>query len=183
MTKNRPHRISAAALVVGLGLLAVFSNGTAFAKEKKNIKDEAAWIVPSHIQLAPIMVPVEGRRSAPVTMYLEARNKKFVGNICNYVPRLRDAIFKELSRHPVRVSRKKLVLKGVPRRLLAPMNRAIGNQDIGRNQIKQIFVVAGATKMGGGSISRLPFAQINGCHSVRRAEAARVKAAAAKNEK
>lgn len=150
------------------------------AAEKKEVKDEAAWIVPTHIQLNPIMVPVTGRRSAPVTIYIEASNKEDVGNICNYVPRLLDAIFKVLSRNPVPVRRSRLVLSDVPAQLLQPMNMAIGSNEDGKNQIKEIFVVAGAVRMGGGSISRLPFARINGCHSIRQAEAARMKAEAAK---
>ena len=146
------------------------------------MKDEAAWIVPSHIQLSPLMIPVEGRRSAPVTIYLESADKKFVGNICNYVPRIRDTILRVLSRNPVQVKRQKLVLEGLPQQLLSPMNRAIGNKIIGERQIKEIFIVAGAVRMGGGSISRLPFARINGCHSIRQAEAARMKAEAAKKQ-
>ena len=173
------HRIFETAVV---GLL-VFGFGHAVAAaEGEKLKDEAAWIVPTHIQLAPIMIPVEGRRSAPVTFYLEASDKKFVGNICNYIPRLRDAIFKELSRHPVHVRNRKLILKNIPQRLLNPMNESIGNQIIGTHQIKEIYVVAGAVRMGGGSISRLPFARINGCQSIRRAEAERMKAEAAKKQ-
>jgi len=168
----------AALLVTALSCL----GGTAGAAEHKKPKDEAAWIVPTHIQLQPIMVPVEGRRAAPVTFFLEAVNKKFVGNICNYVPRIRDAVLIELSRNPIPIVRRKLVLKNVARRLLNPMNRAIGNKIIGKRQIKEIYIVAGAVRMGGGSISRLPFARINGCQSIRQAEAARIKAEAAKKQ-
>jgi len=179
------HRILKAAaiglLVIG-HLVTGLGHSVAAAKSEKQ-KDEAAWIVPTHIQLAPVMIPVEGRRSAPVTFYLEARDKKFVGNICNYIPRIRDAIFKHLSRHPVPVSHRKLILKNIPQRLINPMNQSIGNQIIGNHQIKEVYIVAGAVRMGGGSISRLPFARINGCQSIRRAEAERMKAEAAKKQK
>ncbi len=165
----------AAVFVTGLVTLAA----SVTASENKP-KDEAAWIVPTHIQLSPLMVPVAGRRSAPITIYLEAADKKFVGNICNYVPRVRDAILKVLSRNPVPVRKRKLILSGLARQLLNPMNKVIGNKIIGDRQIKEVYIVAGAVRMGGGSISRLPFAQINGCQSIRQAEAARMKAEAAK---
>jgi len=173
-------------LARGVGIAAIFATTTfpptssVAASEKKKMKDEAAWVVPTHIQLSPMMVPVEGRRSAPVTIYLEAADKKFVGNICNYVPRIRDAMLRVLSRNPIQVKRRKLVLDGLSRTLLSPMNRAIGNKIIGDHQIKEVYIVAGAVQMGGGSISRLPFARINGCQSIRQAEAARMKAEAAK---
>ena len=156
-----------------LGILLNSAGNNANAEEKKPLKDEAYWIVPTHIQLSPLMVPVAGRRTAPVTIYLEAANKKYVGNICNNVPRIRDAIYQELSRNPVPVVQQKLVLKDIPHRIKGPMNAAIGGR-----QIKEVFVVSGAVKMEGGGISRLPFARINGCQSIRQAEAARMKAKA-----
>ncbi len=167
--------------MVGVLSCSLGSFAVASAKKEKNSEtDEKSWIVPTHIQLNPIMIPVEGRRAAPVTVYLEASNKKYVGNICNFVPRLLDAIYKVLTRNPVPVRRSRLVLKNVPQQLLFSMNQAVGNREFGNSQIKKVFIVAGATKMGGGSITRLPFARINGCRSIRRAEAERMKAEAAK---
>jgi flagellar basal body-associated protein FliL len=174
-------RIAATALSVSILILSIGHSVDA-AEKKKKVKDEASWIVPTHIQLNPLMVPVKGRRTAPITIYIEAADKKFVGNICNYVPRMRDAVLTVLSRKPIRVKGRKLILKGLPRQLLGPMNKSIGNKVIGKRQIKDVYVVAGAVRMGGGSISRLPFARINGCQSVRRAEADRMKAKAAQKE-
>jgi hypothetical protein len=170
-----------AKILIGAALFSFLSVVVAVA-EKKEVKDEAAWVVPTHIQLNPIMVPVTGRRAAPVTLYIEASNKEYVGNICDNVPRLLDAIFKVLTRDPVPVLRRRLILGDVPGQLLLPMNEAIGNNPSGIKQIKEIFVVAGAVRMGGGSITRLPFARINGCRSIRQAEAERMKAEAAKKD-
>lgn len=162
-----------------IALIGAVLSGSVLAAAKP---DEAAWIVPSHIQMAPFMMPVAGRRTAPVTLYLKARSKKFVGNICNYVPRMRSAILEVMTREPVPVKRRKLILDGVSRRLLNPMNAVIRDNSFGKKQIAKIYIVVGARKMGGGTVSRLPFASINGCQSIRRAEAARIKKEAAKNE-
>ncbi len=153
-------------------LLAIASQ-SALASGKK---EQGTWIVPTHIQLDPIMIPVEGRRTAPVTVYLKPTDKKFAGNICAYVPQLRDAFFKIMSRNPVPVKRSKLVLKNVPRQVLASMNKAIRDKARGRRQIKKIYIFAGARQIGKGDVSKLRHAKIDGCQNILRAETARIKA-------
>jgi len=140
----------------------ILKTAAAVAAEKPEAK---AWEVPSHIQLAPFMVPIDYhlQSSTVVTFFLEATSRKDVGRICAYVPRIRDAIFQVLSRDPIPVKNRKLVLDHVPEQLLGPINRAFD-----RPMLDSIYITAGAVRMGGGSISRLPFARINGCQTIRK---------------
>jgi len=169
------------------GLLLISLNNPALASSAKKKENSNTggneWVMPTHIQLVPMMVPVEGRRTAPITLYLAATNKKFVVNICNYAPRIRDAVLNELSRSPVHVKGRKLDLRGVPDKLLKQMNRVVGNKVIGRHQIKKIYVVAGNVRMGAGKISRVPAARIDGCENILRSDLEREKAEAAKKAK
>jgi len=173
-------RNSVEAVILGLLIISIASWSTASAKEDN--PDEQVWVLPTHIQLVPMMAPVEGRRSAPITLYLAASNKKFVVNICNYAPRIRDVILKELSRRPVRVKGRRLVLTRLPNQLLSPVNRVIGNKIIGKRQVKKVFVFAGNLKLGDGAVLKLPFARIDGCQNILRSDLEREKAEAAKKK-
>lgn len=159
--------ISRSISYVSAGLCAlILATAAAGAADTKKEKPEAkAWEVPSHIQLAPFMVPIDYhlQSATVVTFFLEATDRKDVGRICAYVPRIRDAIFQVLSRKPIPVKNRKLVLRNVPEQLLGPINEAFD-----RPMLDNIYVAAGAVRMGGGSISRLPFARINGCQTIRK---------------
>ena len=167
---------------VGFGILIVSLMGPSLASAKEDNAVEKEWVLPTHIQLVPMMAPVEGRRTAPITLYLAAANKKFVVNICNYAPRIRDVILKELSRSPVHVKGRRLVLTKLPNQLLRPVNRVIGNKIIGKRQVKKVFVFAGNLKMGDGAVLKLPRARIDGCQNILRSDLEREKAEAAKKK-
>lgn len=150
------------ATLCALSLTTAAADAAGAKKEKPEAK---SWEVPSHIQLAPFMVPIDYhlQSSTVVTFFLEAADRKDVGRICAYVPRIRDAIFQVLSREPIPVKNRKLVLKNVPKQLLGPINNAFD-----RPMLDNIYVTAGAVRMGGGSITRLPFARINGCRTIKK---------------
>jgi len=173
-------RSAVAVAICGLLLIPLMSPSATVAKEDSEADE--VWVLPTHIQLVPMMVPVEGRRTAPVTLYLAAANKKFVVNICNYAPRIRDVILKELSRNPVRVKSRRLILSRLPNQLLSPVNRVIGNKIIGKHQIKKVFAFAGNLKMGESSVLKLPFARVDGCQNILRSDLEREKAEAAKKK-
>lgn len=155
--------------VIGIILFTALPAAAGAAAKKT---PEPAWVVPSHIQLMPMMVPVRARsqRSAPLTVYLEVREKTYVGLICNQVPRLRDAMLQVLSRRPIPVQKRRMVLGDLPARLLGPMNSALG-----RPMIRTLYLVPGVVRMGGGSLAKLPFARINGCKTIKEKEAERLK--------
>jgi len=173
-------RSAIVAVAFGLLIFSLLAPSTALAKAKK--EDDKAWVLPTHIQLVPMMVPVEGRRTAPITLYLAAANKKFVVNICNYAPRIRDVVLKELSRKPVHVKGRRLVLTKLPNQLLSPVNRVIGNKIIGKRQVKKVFAFAGNLRMGDGAVLKLPRARIDGCQNILRSDLEREKAEAAKKK-
>jgi len=156
-------------LFTGCGLLAaaaVFSTG-AFAASKKA---DAEWQPPSHIQMAPMMLPA-GHTRVPITLFLEAVKPEKSEGICKQMPRVRDAILLAVSRRPIPVNNQRLVLKGLDQRLLNPVNRAIG-----QSLVKKIFVAKGAVAAGAGKIKYRPFAVIDGCANVLRSEREREQA-------
>ena len=143
------------------------ASGGAVAKQ-----DEPVWVVPSHIQLSPMMVPVTSKYTgmAVVSMFIQVTDKKFVGDICRRLPRIRDAVLTTLSRNPIPVKRKQLQLTEVQKMLQKPIDTALGG-----GMIRTVHIVQGALQMSGGSLSRLPFSS-NGCKTIRQKEAAALKA-------
>jgi len=169
---------------IAAGFLAVLLSGNVYAsaKKKDSGKGEVVWQMPTHIQLAPIMLPLEGRRSAPATFFLKAKNKKFVVNICTFEPRIRDAVFGNLSRDPVRVKNRRMILTPLPKKLLKLVNKVVGNKRYGKRQIKQIFVYAGASQFKIGPDKRFPGGFVDGCQNVLRSEKERKAAEEAKKK-
>jgi len=158
-----------AVLFMGSGVLAiaVAAGGTALAASKKA---ETEWQPPSHIQMAPMMLPA-GHTRVPITLFLEAATPEKSEGICKQMPRVRDAVLLAVSRQPIPVNNQRLVLDGLDRRLLNPVNRAIG-----KPLVKKIFVAKGAVAVGAGKIKYRPFAVIDGCANVLRSEREREQA-------
>ena len=168
-------------LTTALCIPGVLFSAEAFA-ERDGGAAESSWKMPTHIQLAPIMVPLEGRRSAPATFYLKPKSKKFVVNICKFEPRIRDAVFSNLSRYPVPVKKRRMVLKNVPKQLLKLVNNAVGNKKIGKRQVNKIYVYPGASQFKTGADARFPGGFVDGCQNVLRSEKERKAAEEAKKK-
>lgn len=163
-------------LSVGMTLI-VDSQVLAASGEKPAKDDPLAWEPPTHIQMIPMMVPA-GRTTVAVTFLLEATKPKRTQGICKRMPRVRDAILRTLSREPIPVKRRKLVVDGVDRQILDPINRAIG-----RTYVKKIVVLPGPLKMGTAKDKRKRLAVIAGCENILRSEKARDQALKAAQEK
>lgn len=132
--------------------------------------DPLKWEPPTHIQMVPMMVPV-GRTNVSVTFILEATQRERTEVICKRIPRVRDAILRVLSREPIAVRKRKIVLDGVDQRILHPVNKAVG-----RSYIKKIYITPRPVQMGKGVVERKPYAVIAGCDNILRSEKARAQA-------
>ncbi len=154
-------------LIVGIFVAALAGN--AFAAEN----DPLDWVPPTHVQMVPMMLPM-GNTSGPITFILEAKKRKQTEGICEKMPRIRDALLSVLSRNPIPVKKRKMILTGLDQRILKPMNRAVG-----RAYIKKVYVFPGAVRLGAGKIKNKRYAVIDGCENILRSELARREAAKA----
>jgi len=156
-----------AILAIGMAVAATGFDAAAAGKKSdaKFIKD------PTHIQMVPMMLPV-GNTSAPMTLFLQAVKKDRVENICKRMPKVRDALLRVLSRDPIPLKKRKMLVKGAEKKLLKPLNKAVG-----RKYIKRVFITPGAVKMGAGKIPSQRFAVIDGCHNILRSELEKQQAA------
>jgi len=157
---------------LAIGMAVAASGYDAAAAGKKgdgagNIKD------PTHIQMVPMMLPV-GNTSAPMTLFLQATKKNRVENICKRMPKVRDALLRVLSRDPIPLKKRKMLVKGAEKKLLDPLNKAVG-----REYIKRVFITPGAVRMGAGKIPSQRFAVIDGCENILRSEREKQQAAKA----
>ena len=121
--------------------------------------------LPTHVQLRPFPAPTNRPgRMAPITVFLEAFEKEKIGLICQYQPRIMDALMTQLHRTPLKMAGRSLDLTGVAGRWLAPINRALGH-----DLVKSVHVVSGDRTIGKGSSSRLPF-NASGCTGIKEIE-------------
>ncbi len=139
----------------------------------------------SHVQMRSILAPV--KRSAksrstaniPVTPVLTVVSKSKVGHVCSLGPRINDALLRSWYAQPMtldyifdpdktkeRVYRisKTTEQKAEDQRLIAAINKALGDQ-----LVSDILVIKGIRQMGGGAISKLPFASVLGCAELEQA--------------
>jgi len=159
-------------VILAIGMAVATTGFDAAAAGKKS--DGAAFIKdPTHIQMVPMMLPV-GNTSAPMTLFLEAVKRNRVENICKRMPKVRDALLRVLSRDPIPLKKRKMLVKGAEKKLLKPLNKAVG-----KKYIKRVFITPGAVKMGAGKIPSQRFAVIDGCHNILRSELEKQQAAKA----
>ncbi len=183
------HLSLVAVLLAGIG--AHFGAGFVPAAEASSTKDGGKpkkqqslrdrYALPSHIQMRPMMVPIihPYQSVTPISLFLEAVDRKEVGAICKKVPRIRDAILRVLSRQPVPTRRGKLVLTGISDQLMGPINRALGETGV-----KSVHVEPGIVRLSDkGGVARLPFATINGCKGIKEIELEIVKEQQKQKEK
>jgi flagellar basal body-associated protein FliL len=154
-------------LVIGM-VLSITIGGTASAAEKK--KEAQEWVQPTHVHMIPMMVPV-GNTAAPMTFIFEPVKKKQVEDICERMPRIRDALLRTFSRKPIPVKNRKIILKGVDKRILKPINKAVGERFV-----KKVHLFRGVVRLGQGKIKRNHFAVIEGCENILRSEREREQA-------
>ncbi|MBT5515040.1 MAG: hypothetical protein HOB37_06460 [Rhodospirillaceae bacterium] len=162
--------------LLGICVLALSTAPDTFAAGSKK-KDPLAWKPPTHIHMRPMMVPAGGT-VVPMTFYLEATKRERTEDICKRMPRVRDAVLSSLSRNPVKVRKRKIILKGLDAQMLKPLNKAVG-----KKYIKKVYISKGAVRMGTGKIKRRPYAVIDGCENILRLEKERQQALKAQKEK
>ena len=156
-------RRSWAAVVAVLSLAVTGAAAASEVKPKKpNIEDLIT--LPSHVQLLPMNAPIDypSPNSTPITIYLKVANPEQVGAVCKNAPRIADAIMQELFAKPIPVKDRRVVLDGLPERLLKPVNKALG-----KRMVSQIEILFGAQSMGSGVVSNLPFGSAGGCTGVK----------------
>ncbi len=133
----------------------------------------------SHVQMRAVMAPVQPRPNSTrmaqvaVTPVLTVVSKDKVGYVCKLGPRITDALLRMWFEKPIvmtnlfdpaqsgervyRVS-KTPEQQAEDARLISEINKALRDE-----LISEILVVKGARQMGGGTISKLPFASVLGC--------------------
>ena len=148
------------ALKYAIFLIIVVNTTPVSAQEKEPEQIKRA----THIQMVPMMIPA-GNTAAPMTFILEAKKKKQVEAICERMPRIRDAVLSVLSRNPIAVRKRRIILNGVAERILPSMNRAVG-----KPYIRKVYIYRGAIRLGERKIKSRRNAVIDGCVNILRSE-------------
>jgi len=176
-----------AVLVLFVGVIsggALFS-GPVLAQEKKDkgVSKKRSFGLRGdgvgHVRMRPMMAPVAKKgskrtRNIAITVVLTVRSKSKVGPVCNYGPRVSDALLRAWDQRPLLLSylfdrgknqgqtnikyRRNATQKKEDKRLVRYVNKALGGKDV-----TGIIVLKGALSMGGGAITKLPFSNVNGC--------------------
>lgn len=141
----------------------------------------------SHVQMRSMLVPVLRRPGSlstvnvPVTPVLTVVDKEKVGFVCKLGPRITDALLQAWNAKPLTVDlmfdpdkvtektyriSKTEAQQAEDERLLKAINAALEEE-----LVSEILVVKGVRKLGGGAISKLPFASVLGCAELEEAPA------------
>lgn len=133
----------------------------------------------SHVQMRAILAPVKRKASSlstakiPVTPVLTVVEKDKVGHVCKLGPRITDALLQAWYAKPMTLqylfdpsksTERIYKINKTPYQQAedARLIKAI-NQSLGENLVTEVLVLKGARAMGGGAISKLPFASVLGC--------------------
>ena len=126
--------------------------------------------------LAPVKRSSRSKRTVttPVTVVLTINDNSKVGKVCGKGPRINDALLSAWWEKPMVASylfdparndgKTKMRTNRTPEqktedaRLLKIINRAVG-----KRYVDEILVLKGASNMGGGAITKLPFSSVLGC--------------------
>ncbi len=140
----------------------------------------------SHVQMRSMLVPVQRRPGSfstvniPVTPVLTVVQKDKVGHVCKLGPRITDALLRSWHAKPMTLDQmfdpdkvqektyrisKSDSQKAEDIRLLTAINGALQDE-----LVTEILVVKGIRKVGGGAISKLPFASVLGCAELESAD-------------
>jgi hypothetical protein len=153
------------ALVIATAALAApLPSVAAPAKEKAPAKDKEPQAVPTHVQLTIPNAPLLNRDppSTAVTFYLKAVDKKALTAICDYAPRLNDALLRHLQANPIPVQGRSLKLAGVGGKALGPINGALGQP-----LVSEVEVLAGVPGGGAKKVITLPFGSAGDCRTIK----------------
>jgi hypothetical protein len=134
----------------------------------------------AHIQMRSLMAPIKKTvkskrtKNSPVTVILTIADSKKVGKVCNKAPRINDALMGAWYARPIVQNylydrknhsgktdinyRRTKAQRKEDKRLVRIINKAIGSKEV-----KQILVLSGTMRMGGGAVTKLPFSSVNGC--------------------
>lgn len=118
---------------------------------------------PTRVQLLSMMVPLidEGGRKAgntPLTVILEAKDKKAATDACKQSIYIRDALLESLYGKPLVRRAGKVDVDGGKAQVIDVANRILGSKGI-----SNAYLVDASQSMGGGGIARLPFTSVLGC--------------------
>jgi len=133
----------------------------------------------SHVQVRAILAPVKRKASSlstakiPVTPVLTVIEKDQVGHVSKLGPRITDALLQAWYAKPMTLqylfdpsksTERIYKINKTPYQQAedARLIKAI-NQSLGANLVTEVLVLKGARAMGGGAISKLPFASVLGC--------------------
>lgn len=140
----------------------------------------------SHVQMRAILAPVKRKASSrttskiPVTPVLTVVEKDKVGHVCKLGPRITDALLRAWYAKPItleylfdpnQTSERIYKINKTPyqqaedARLIAAINQSLGD-----NLVTEVLVLRGARAMGGGTISKLPFASVLGCAELEKSD-------------
>lgn len=133
----------------------------------------------SHVQMRAILAPVKRKATSrysakvPVTPVLTVIEKDKVGHVCKLGPRITDALLQAWYAKPITLQylfdpnksteriykiNKTPYQQAEDARLIKAINKSLG-----ANLVTEVLVLKGARAMGGGAISKLPFASVLGC--------------------
>jgi hypothetical protein len=145
--------------------LVVIGRGDALAsKDKAPPKDKDALVLPTHVQLPLIIAPIQNRdpSSTPVTFYLKGVDTGSLGVICQYEPRLNAELLQYLNANPIPLKGRALKLDDLGAKVLAPINKAIGQP-----LVSEIEVLSGAPGGGANTVKTFPFGTAGNCRAIK----------------
>jgi len=75
-------------LATGIGATAMTNGGSSVKLAKSSTQElKEKYTTPTHMQLKPIFAPTQsGRMTTPITVFLEAYDKDWIGTICRLTP-------------------------------------------------------------------------------------------------
>lgn len=175
------RRILSLVILTAAGLVLVVQPSLSWAQEELKLKRTlgARGEGESHVQMRSMLAPVKRRKTSksfsniPVTPVLTVVSKDRVGHVCKLGPRISDALLRAWYAQPMTIgyifdpdkSQERIYRisktpeqKSEDERLIETINEAL-EFDL----VSDILVIKGARQMGGGAISKLPFASLLGC--------------------
>lgn len=170
----------AIAVCVGASLLALTTEAWAQSDELQLKRSFGArGTGESHVQMRAMLAPVKRKASSlstskiPVTPVLTVIEKDKVGHVCKLGPRITDALLQAWYTKPMTLQylfdpnktteriykiEKSPYQQAEDERLIKAINQSLGD-----NLVTEILMLKGARAMGGGAVSKLPFASVLGC--------------------
>jgi len=176
------------AACVGLSLVAPMSDAWAQNDELQLKRSFGArGTGESHLQMRSMLAPVKRKASSlstvkiPVTPVLTVIEKDKVCHVCKLGPRITDALLQvwyaklmtlqylfdpKKSTERIYKIEKSPYQKAEDARIIKAINQALGD-----NLVTEVLVLKGARAMGGGAVSKLPFASVLGCAELEQSDA------------